>query len=56
MILLKAGLGLDATALKKLSCVVARLAFAPCLAETIGAATGAYLLLGMPWLWGLLLG
>ncbi|KAK7590370.1 hypothetical protein V9T40_001983 [Parthenolecanium corni] len=56
VILLKAGLGLDATALKKLSCVVARLAFAPCLAETIGAATGAYLLLGMPWLWGLLLG
>lgn len=55
-ILLKAGLGLDASALKKLSFVVARLAFTPCLAETVGAAVAAHFLMGLPWLWGLLLG
>lgn len=56
IILLKAGLGLDAGALKKLSFVVARLAFMPCFTEATGAAVAAYFLLNMPWLWGFLLG
>ncbi len=55
-ILLKAGLGLDAGALKKLSFVVARLAFTPCFTEATGAAVAAHFLLDMPWLWGFLLG
>ena len=55
-ILLKAGLGLDASALKKLSFVVARLAFTPCFTEAAGAAVAANLLMGMPWMLGLLLG
>lgn len=55
-ILLKAGLGLDASALKKLSFVVARLAFTPCFTEAAGAAVAAHVLMGMPWMLGLLLG
>lgn len=55
-ILLKAGLGLNASALKKLSFVVARLAVLPCISETIGAAFGAHFFLNMPWLWAFLLG
>lgn len=56
VILIKAGLGLDAKALKKLSCVVVRLAFVPCIVEATGAALCAYYVLGFPWVWGLMLG
>lgn len=55
-ILIKAGLGLDAAALLKLSFVVVRLALLPCLAETTGATLASHYLLGFPWLWGMLLG
>uniref|UniRef100_A0A8D8SMU6 Sodium/hydrogen exchanger 9B1 n=1 Tax=Cacopsylla melanoneura TaxID=428564 RepID=A0A8D8SMU6_9HEMI len=55
-ILIKAGLGLDAAALLKLSFVVLRLALLPCLAESTGAAIASHFILGFPWLWGLLLG
>ncbi len=55
-ILLMAGLDMDAGQLKRLSIVVAKLAFFPCLAEAIGVAVAAHFLLDMPWLWGLLLG
>jgi solute carrier family 9B (sodium/hydrogen exchanger), member 1/2 len=56
VILIKAGLGLDAKALKQLSCVVLRLAFCPCLVEAATAMLAARYLLHMPWLWGILLG
>jgi len=56
VILIKAGLGLDPQALKRLSCAVLRLAFCPCLVEAVTAMFAARLLLHMPWLWGILLG
>lgn len=56
VILIKAGLGLDAGALKKLSFVVLRLAFAPCVTEAVTVAVVAHFLLGFSWLWGFLLG
>ncbi|XP_047501489.1 sodium/hydrogen exchanger 9B2-like isoform X1 [Penaeus chinensis] len=56
VILLRAGLGLDPAALKELSFMVLRLAFTPCIVETITVATVTHLLLGFPWLWGLMLG
>lgn len=56
VILIKAGLGLDAKALKKLSFVVLKLAFIPCIIEAVGAALGCVYILGMPWTWGFLLG
>ncbi|XP_059482694.1 sodium/hydrogen exchanger 9B2-like [Neocloeon triangulifer] len=56
VILIKAGLGLDPQALKRLSCMVIRLSFCPCLVEAVTAMFAAHLLLGMPWLWGILLG
>ncbi|KDR23967.1 Mitochondrial sodium/hydrogen exchanger NHA2 [Zootermopsis nevadensis] len=56
VILIKAGLGLDAAALKRLSFVVVKLAFIPCLVEAATVAVVAHLVLGFPWLWGILLG
>lgn len=56
VILLRAGLGLDPTALKQLSAMVFRLAFLPCLAETAVVAVTSHYMLGLPWLWGFMLG
>ncbi|KAK3594872.1 hypothetical protein CHS0354_005945 [Potamilus streckersoni] len=56
VILIRAGLGLDPKALRKLSWAVLRLAFSPCLAECIIEAIAAHFLLGLPWIWGLMLG
>ncbi|KAF4525946.1 hypothetical protein B566_EDAN000737 [Ephemera danica] len=56
VILSKAGLGLNAAALRKLSCAVLRLALGPCGVEAATSACAARLLLGMPWLWAALLG
>ncbi|XP_070185808.1 sodium/hydrogen exchanger 9B2-like isoform X2 [Littorina saxatilis] len=56
IILIRAGLGLDPAALKRLSFVVLRLAFSPCLAETLVDAIAAHLILGFPWVWGFMLG
>ena len=56
IILLRAGLGLDPAALRKLSCVVLRLAFLPCVVEAVVAALMTKLLLGLPWLWSFMLG
>ena len=56
VILTRAGLGLDAGALRRLSLVVVRLAFTPCLCETLTVGVAAHLLLGFPWIWGFLLG
>ncbi|KAK7870450.1 hypothetical protein R5R35_000732 [Gryllus longicercus] len=56
IILIKAGLGLDAGALQRLSFVVIRLAFVPCLVEASVVACVSHFLLDLPWLWGALLG
>jgi NhaP-type Na+/H+ or K+/H+ antiporter len=56
VILLRAGLGLDPQALKQLSAMVFRLAFMPCLAETCVVAVTSHFLIGLPWIWGFMLG
>ncbi|BFZ03690.1 hypothetical protein BsWGS_06729 [Bradybaena similaris] len=56
IILTRAGLGLDPQALRRLSFVVVRLAFLPCLAETLVDGIACHLILGFPWPWGFMLG
>ncbi|XP_050390226.1 sodium/hydrogen exchanger 9B2 isoform X3 [Patella vulgata] len=56
VILIRAGLGLDPKALKRLSFVVIRLAFSPCLMETITDGIVSHFLLGLPWEFGFMLG
>lgn len=56
IILIRAGLGLDPKALRRLSFVVIRLAFSPCLTETIVDGIAAHLILGFPWPWAFMLG
>lgn len=55
-ILIKAGLGLDAPALLKLSFTVLKLAFVPCLAEAAAAAVIAHFAFDYPYFWGFMLG
>ncbi|KAJ4436258.1 hypothetical protein ANN_18889 [Periplaneta americana] len=56
IILIRAGLGLDPVALRRLGGMVTRLAVAPSLAEVIFIAIMTHFLLGLPWVWGFLLG
>ncbi|XP_047106540.1 putative SLC9B1-like protein SLC9B1P1 [Schistocerca piceifrons] len=56
VIMMRAGLGLEAGALRRLSGVVARLALLPSITEAGTLAVATYYLLSLPWLWGLLLG
>ncbi|XP_046402453.1 sodium/hydrogen exchanger 9B2-like isoform X1 [Ischnura elegans] len=56
LVLIRAGLGLDPSALKKLSKVVPRLAFTPCLVEMTTIAFASHLILGLPIIWGFLMG
>nr|KAF6393784.1 solute carrier family 9 member B1 [Pipistrellus kuhlii] len=56
LILIKAGLGLDIQALKRLRNVCLRLSFGPCLMEACAAAVISHFLLNFPWQWGFLLG
>ncbi|GCB80723.1 hypothetical protein scyTo_0016362 [Scyliorhinus torazame] len=56
IILTRAGLGLDATALRKLKAVCLRLAFAPCLSEACVCAVLGHYLLHLPWSWSFILG
>lgn len=56
VILLRAGLGLDPVALRKLSLTVFRVALIPCLFEVAANAVAARLLLDMPWDWAFMLG
>ena len=56
VILLRAGLGLDGAALKKLKTSVLLLSFLPCLAEVTTAGIAAHFILNFPWLWAFLLG
>lgn len=56
IILLKAGLGLDAEKLKQLKAVVLQLAFTPCIVETIAVGVASHFFLHLPWIWAILLG
>ena len=56
VILIRAGLGLDPVKLRSLSLMVFRLAFLPCLGESCIAAILSHFILGLPWLWGFMLG
>ncbi|XP_013384872.1 uncharacterized protein LOC106154881 [Lingula anatina] len=56
VILIKAALGLDPKALRRLSHVVARLAFIPCAFEAVSGAVSGHFLLGFPWDWSFMLG
>ncbi|XP_058923444.1 sodium/hydrogen exchanger 9B2 isoform X2 [Kogia breviceps] len=56
VILVRAGLGLDSNALKKLKGVCVRLSLGPCLVEACTSALLAHFLMGLPWQWGFMLG
>ncbi|XP_003796405.1 sodium/hydrogen exchanger 9B2 [Otolemur garnettii] len=56
IILVRAGLGLDSKALKKLKGVCVRLSMGPCVVEACVAALLAHFLMGLPWQWGFILG
>ncbi|XP_060720058.1 sodium/hydrogen exchanger 9B2 isoform X2 [Tachysurus vachellii] len=56
VILTRAGLGLDASALKKLKVVCVRVAAGPCLIEAFTVALLSHFFMGLPWIWGFILG
>uniref|UniRef100_A0AAR2IXE3 Cation/H+ exchanger transmembrane domain-containing protein n=1 Tax=Pygocentrus nattereri TaxID=42514 RepID=A0AAR2IXE3_PYGNA len=56
VILARAGLGLDGSALKKLKAVCVRVAMGPCLIEASTVALVSHFLMGLPWIWGFILG
>ena len=56
IILIRSGLGLNTSALRKLKFTLIRLAFLPCIFEAISAAVLVHLLLDMKWLWAFQLG
>ncbi|XP_044768596.1 sodium/hydrogen exchanger 9B2 isoform X5 [Neomonachus schauinslandi] len=56
VILVRAGLGLDSKALKKLKGVCVRLSMGPCLVEACTSALLAHFLMALPWQWGFILG
>lgn len=56
VILIRSGLGLNTSALRKLKFTLARLAFLPCILEAVTAAILVHLLLDMKWLWAFQLG
>ncbi|XP_023446394.2 sodium/hydrogen exchanger 9B2 isoform X2 [Dasypus novemcinctus] len=56
ILLVRAGLGLDSKALKKLKGVCVRLSMGPCLVEACTSALLAHFLMGLPWRWGFILG
>uniref|UniRef100_A0ABM5GJW9 Sodium/hydrogen exchanger 9B2 isoform X1 n=2 Tax=Pogona vitticeps TaxID=103695 RepID=A0ABM5GJW9_9SAUR len=56
VILVRAGLGLDPKALKKLKAVCLRLSFGPCVTEACTTAVLSHFLMGLPWQWGFILG
>ncbi|XP_061565826.1 sodium/hydrogen exchanger 9B2 isoform X2 [Cololabis saira] len=56
IILTRAGLGLDPTALRRLKAVCVRLAIGPCVVEACIIAVVSHFLLKLPWVWGFILG
>ncbi|PSN36209.1 hypothetical protein C0J52_07302 [Blattella germanica] len=56
VILIRAGVGLDPVALKRLGAMVLKLTIIPALIEAIVVAVMSHYLLNLPWMWGFLLG
>ena len=56
VILLRAGLSLDPSAIKKLTFVCFRLSIVPCLVEAITLAAASFFAFGLNWSWSLMLG
>uniref|UniRef100_A0A665V2D5 Cation/H+ exchanger transmembrane domain-containing protein n=1 Tax=Echeneis naucrates TaxID=173247 RepID=A0A665V2D5_ECHNA len=56
VILARAGLGLDPTALRKLKSVCIRVAIGPCIIEACTTALVSHFLMKLPWVWGFILG
>uniref|UniRef100_A0A3B4Z6E0 Mitochondrial sodium/hydrogen exchanger 9B2-like n=1 Tax=Stegastes partitus TaxID=144197 RepID=A0A3B4Z6E0_9TELE len=56
IILTRAGLGLNPSALRRLKAVCVRVAVGPCMVEACTVAVVSHLLLGLPWVWGFILG
>ncbi|XP_040887585.1 sodium/hydrogen exchanger 9B2 isoform X1 [Toxotes jaculatrix] len=56
IILTRAGLGLDPSALRRLKAVCVRVAIGPCVVEACVVAVVSHFLLGLPWVWGFILG
>lgn len=56
IILIRSGLGVNTSALRKLKFTLMRLALLPCIFEAIAAAVIVHLLLDMRWLWAFQLG
>lgn len=56
VILTRAGLGLDPTALRKVKSVCIRVAFGPCIIEACTTALVSHFLMGLPWAWAFILG
>ncbi|XP_061664998.1 sodium/hydrogen exchanger 9B2 isoform X3 [Syngnathoides biaculeatus] len=56
VILARAGLGLDPSALRRLKAVCLRVAVGPCVTEACVVAVLSHFLLALPWAWGFLLG
>ncbi|XP_047442665.1 sodium/hydrogen exchanger 9B2 [Mugil cephalus] len=56
IILTRAGLGLDPSALRRLKAVCLRVAAGPCLMEASTDAVVSHFLLGLPWVWAFILG
>ncbi|CAL8241330.1 unnamed protein product [Merluccius merluccius] len=56
IILTRAGLGLDPSALQRLKAVCLRVAVGPCMVEACMVAVVSHFLLGLPWVWGFILG
>ncbi|XP_035987068.1 sodium/hydrogen exchanger 9B2 isoform X2 [Fundulus heteroclitus] len=56
IILTRAGLGLDPSALRRLKAVCVRVAVGPCMVEACIIAVVSHFLLSLPWVWGFILG
>ncbi|KAK7929220.1 hypothetical protein WMY93_005615 [Mugilogobius chulae] len=56
VILARAGLGLDPSALKKLKSVCLRVSVGPCMIEACTVALVSHFLMKLPWVWGFILG
>ncbi|XP_068164470.1 sodium/hydrogen exchanger 9B2 isoform X2 [Antennarius striatus] len=56
IILTRAGLGLDPSALQRLKAMCVRLAVGPCVLEACSVAVVSHFLLDLPWVWGFILG
>ncbi|KAM4536639.1 sodium/hydrogen exchanger 9B2-like isoform 2-T2 [Odontesthes bonariensis] len=56
IILTRAGLGLDPSALSRLKAVCVRVAVGPCMLEASTIAVVSHFLLRLPWVWGFILG